>query len=244
MRKKNNSKTVKQAVKPVEVKKEETVAQPVSEPKADAKADVKAEVEKAVEKTTEKVEKAVEKTTEKVAEKAAEVKDTVKKTTAKAAKAAKTTPAALVEKIEHMMAEIKALNAENESLKSKAAKEALGDVMDQVVEVKGVKLLATSVAGVDMNGLRDLGDQLKGKLGEGVVVLASEADGKVNLVAMATEEAMKKGAHAGNLIKAIAGKVGGGGGGRPNMAQAGGKNPAGIPDAVAEAKAALENQIK
>ena len=162
----------------------------------------------------------------------------------RAAKAAKTTPAALVEKIEHMMAEIKALNAENESLKSKAAKEALGDVMNQVVEVKGVKLLATSVAGVDMNGLRDLGDQLKGKLGEGVVVLASEADGKVNLVAMATEEAMKKGAHAGNLIKAIAGKVGGGGGGRPNMAQAGGKNPAGIPDAVAEAKAALENQIK
>ena len=162
----------------------------------------------------------------------------------RAAKAAKTTPAALVEKIEHMMAEIKALNAENESLKSKAAKEALGDVMDQVVEVKGVKLLATSVAGVDMNGLRDLGDQLKGKLGEGVVVLASEADGKVNLVAMATVEAMKKGAHAGNLIKAIAGKVGGGGGGRPNMAQAGGKNPAGIPDAVAEAKAALETQIK
>lgn len=93
MRKKNNSKTAKQAVKPVEVKKEETVAQPVSETKADAKADVKAEVEKAVEKTTEKVEKAVEKTTEKVAEKAAEVKadvkDTVKKTTAKAAKAAK-----------------------------------------------------------------------------------------------------------------------------------------------------------
>ena len=162
----------------------------------------------------------------------------------RAAKAAKTTPAALVEKIEHMMADIKALNAENESLKSKAAKEALGDVMDQVVEVKGVKLLATSVAGVDMNGLRDLGDQLKGKLGEGVVVLASEADGKVNLVAMATEEAMKKGAHAGNLIKAIAGKVGGGGGGRPNMAQAGGKNPAGIPDAVAEAKTALETQIK
>ena len=142
-----------------------------------------------------------------------------------------------------MMAEIKALNAENESLKSKAAKEALGDVMDQVVEVKGVKLLATSVAGVDMNGLRDLGDQLKGKLGEGVVVLASEEDGKVNLVAMATEEAMKKGAHAGNLIKAIAGKVGGGGGGRPNMAQAGGKNPAGIPAAIAEASKVLEGQL-
>ncbi len=162
----------------------------------------------------------------------------------KAAKAAKATPAALVEKIEHMQAEIKALSSENESLKSKAAQEALGDVMDQVAEVKGVKLLATSVAGVDMNGLRDLGDQLKAKLGEGVVVLASENDGKVNLIAMATEEAMAKGAHAGNLIKAIAGKVGGGGGGRPNMAQAGGKNPAGIPDAIAEAKTALEAQIK
>ena len=128
--------------------------------------------------------------------------------------------------------------------KSKAAKEALGDVMDQVTEVKGVKLLATSVAGVDMNGLRDLGDQLKEKLGDGVVVLASEADGKVNLIAMATDAAMAKGAHAGNLIKAIAGKVGGGGGGRPNMAQAGGKNPAGIADAIAEAKVALESQIQ
>ena len=113
--------------------------------------------------------------------------------------------------------------------------------MDQVTEIKGVKLLAASVPGVDMNGLRDLGDQLKDKLGQGVVVLASEKDGKVNLIAMATQEAMDKGAHAGNLIKAIAGKVGGGG--RPNMAQAGGKNPAGIPDAIAQARAALEAQV-
>ena len=160
-----------------------------------------------------------------------------------AAKAAKATPATLVEKIEHMMAEIKALTSENESLKSKAAQEALGDVMDQVTEVGGVKLLAASVEGVDMNGLRDLGDKFKAKLGDGVVVLASSCDGKVNLVAMATDEAMAKGAHAGNLIKSIAGKVGGGGGGRPNMAQAGGKNPAGIPDAIAEAKTALAGQI-
>jgi alanyl-tRNA synthetase len=160
-----------------------------------------------------------------------------------AAKVVKSTPANLADRLEHLMAELKALQSENESLKSKAAQSALGDVMDQVVEVKGVKLLATSVAGVDMNGLRDLGDQLKTKLGEGVVVIASECDGKVNLIAMATEEAMKKGAHAGNLIKAIAGKVGGGGGGRPNMAQAGGKNPAGIPDAIAEAKSALEGMI-
>ncbi len=161
-----------------------------------------------------------------------------------AAKAAKTNAANLIDKIEHMMAEIKALQSENESLKSKAAKEALGDVMNQVTEVKGVKLLAARVDGVDMNGLRDLGDQLKAKLGEGVVVLASGVDGKVNLVAMATDDAMAKGAHAGNLIKGIAGLVGGGGGGRPNMAQAGGKNPEGIDKAVAEAKTVLEGQIK
>ena len=159
-----------------------------------------------------------------------------------ASKVLKTTPAGLVEKCEHLMAELKALQSENESLKSKAAKEALGDVMDQVVEVNGVKLLATSVAGVDMNGLRDLGDQLKQKLGEGVVVLASAQDGKVNLIAMATDAAMAKGAHAGNLIKGIAALVGGGGGGRPNMAQAGGKNPDGIAAAIAEAENVLKTQ--
>ena len=169
--------------------------------------------------------------------------DKLEETVQAAAKAVKTNPAGLVEKLEHLMAELKALQGENESLKSKAAQNALGDVMGQVVEVKGVKLLASSVAGVDMNGLRDLGDQLKEKLGEGVVVLASEKDGKVNLIAMATDGAMGKGAHAGNLIKAIAGKVGGGGGGRPNMAQAGGKNPSGIPDAIAQVKAVLEGQL-
>ena len=161
----------------------------------------------------------------------------------KAAAAAKATPATLLDKIQHMQAELKALSSENESLKSKAAKEALGDVMNQVVEVKGVKLLATSVADVDMNGLRDLGDQLKEKLGEGVVVLASAKDGKVNLVAMVTEGAMAKGAHAGNLIKGIAALVGGGGGGRPNMAQAGGKNPDGIPAAVAQVATVLDGQL-
>ena len=168
----------------------------------------------------------------------------VEKTLAEAAKAAKATPANLVEKIEHMLADMKALQSEIESLKSKAAKDALGDVMNQVVEVKGVKLLATSVEGVDMNGLRDLGDQLKEKLGEGVVVIASSANDKVNLIAMATDEAMKQGAHAGNLIKGIAALVGGGGGGRPNMAQAGGKNPAGIPDAIAKVAEVLGEQIK
>ena len=160
-----------------------------------------------------------------------------------AAKTLKTNPASLVERCEHLMAEMKALQSENESLKSKAAKDALGDVMDQVQEVNGVKLLAAKVAGVDMNGLRELGDQLKEKLGDGVVVLLSEKEGKVNLIAMATEGAMAKGAHAGNLIKGIAALVGGGGGGRPNMAQAGGKNPAGMDEAVAACAKVLSEQI-
>ena len=159
-----------------------------------------------------------------------------------AARVLKTSSSSLVERCEHLMAEMKALQSENESLKSKAAKDALGDVMDQVQEIKGVKLLASRVDGVDMNGLRELGDQLKEKLGEGVVVLISEKDGKVNMVAMATQGAMDRGAHAGNLIKGIAGLVGGGGGGRPNMAQAGGKNPAGIDAAISECAKVLESQ--
>ncbi len=161
-----------------------------------------------------------------------------------AATAAKSTPADLKTKIESMMEEIKALHSENEKLKSKLAKEAMGDVMDQVQEVKGVKVLAVRADGVDMNGLRNLGDQLKEKLGEGVVVIASVLDGKVNLMAAVTDEAQKKGAHAGNLIKAVAGLVGGGGGGRPNMAQAGGKNPEGVADALAKAAEVVSEQVK
>ncbi len=156
----------------------------------------------------------------------------------------KATPDNLADKITHLITENKALHSEVESLKSRMAQDAVGDVMDQVKEVKGVKLLAAEVDGVDMNGLRDLGDQLKEKLGDGVVVLASANDGKVSLMATATDGAMKKGAHAGNLVKGIAGCVGGGGGGRPNMAQAGGKNPAGIRDALEKAAEVLEGQIK
>lgn len=161
-----------------------------------------------------------------------------------AAKTAKTEPVNLAKKIEFLQEEIKTLQTENEKLKNKLAKDALGDVMNQVTLVKGVKLLAAKVPDVDMNGLRNLGDQLKGKLGDGVIILASAKANKVNLIAMATDNAMAKGAHAGNLIKELAVLVGGGGGGRPNMAQAGGKNPAGIDFVVEKAPKVLESQIK
>ena len=169
--------------------------------------------------------------------------DDMEKKLQEAAALVKATPNQLSDKIRHLQAENKDLHSELESVKSKMAKEAMGDVSDQVTEVKGVKLIAAKVDDVDMNGLRDLGDQLKEKLGEGVIVLASAAGGKVSLVAMATDEAVKKGAHAGNLIKGIAGLVGGGGGGRPNMAQAGGKNPDGIDAAIAKVSEVLESQL-
>lgn len=167
----------------------------------------------------------------------------VESTLMEAAGTAKSAPAELASHIGRLMKEIKELRSENESLKSKAAKDALGDVMDNVKEIGGVKLLTATPAGVDMNGLRELSDELKAKLSEGVVVLLSEYNGKVNIVISATDGAVKKGAHAGNLIKEVAGCVGGGGGGRPNMAQAGGKDPSGIADAVKKAEELLAAQV-
>ena len=95
-----------------------------------------------------------------------------------------------------------------------------------------------------MNELRNLGDKLKGEIGSGVVLIVSTQSDKVNMIAMATDDVIAKGAHAGNLIKAVASIVGGGGCGRPNMAQAGGKNPAGIDELLAKVPEVLEGQIK
>ena len=160
-----------------------------------------------------------------------------------AAKAAKSDAHNLTKKIHSLNDEIKSLSSENEKLKAKLANESVGDALDNVVEVKGVKLLATKVADVDMNGLRNLGDQLKEKMGGGVVVIVSTTNDKANVIVMADNDAISKGAHAGNMIKEIAKCVGGGGGGRPNMAQAGGKNPAGADMAIEKAKEILESQL-
>lgn len=159
-------------------------------------------------------------------------------------KALKSEPSNILKKIETMNEEIKTLNSENQKLKDKLAKDALGDFMDNVKEVKGIKVLPVKLKDVDMNELRNLGDDLKQKLGEGVVVLASENSGKVNLLVMVTNEVIKKGVHAGNLIKEITPLVGGGGGGRPNMAQAGGKDPSGIDNALMKSIEIVETQIK
>lgn len=143
-----------------------------------------------------------------------------------ACKTAKTERSQLLHRIAAMNDEIKTLSSENEKLKAKIANESVGNVMDNIQEISGFKFLPVNVADVDMNGLRNLGDNMKEKIGSGIVVLVStQGQDKVNVIAMATDDAVAKGAHAGNLIKAVAPIVGGGGGGRPNMAQAGGKNP-------------------
>jgi alanyl-tRNA synthetase len=162
---------------------------------------------------------------------------------AAAAKAAKTDPSKLADKIETLQAELKSLHSENQKLKDQLAKEAVSDVMDSVEKFGDISILPVSVKGVDMNALRNLGDDFKNKLGSAVIIMASDMGDKVNLLIMASDDAVKAGVHAGNIVRKIAPTVGGGGGGRPNMAQAGGKNPAGIEAALAEGVAEAKAQL-
>ena len=155
----------------------------------------------------------------------------------------KAAPAELAKKIAALQDELKKLKAENEALKAKAAGDSVGDALKNAVDVNGVKLLAIQAEAADVNALRTLSDNLKEKLGEAVVVLAAVNDGKVTLLAAATDGAVKKGAMAGNIIKSIAPLVGGKGGGRPNMAQAGGTDASGIEKALSAALEAAKAQL-
>ncbi len=167
----------------------------------------------------------------------------LEKTVNELSKTLKTEPHMLMNRVSHLQEELKECQKENEKLKAKLAKEAAGDMTAEAIDVAGIKVLVKKLTDVDMNGMRDLGDDAKNKLGESVIVFGAENGGKANLIAMATDGAIKKGAHAGNLIKEIAALVGGGGGGRPNMAQAGGKNPAGLDNAMEKAIETIKNQI-
>lgn len=155
----------------------------------------------------------------------------------------KSTPDKLLARLEQLLAEQKETAKELEKLKAKMAGGAADEMLSGKVEIGGVAVLAAEVKDMDGNALRTMGDQLKQKLGSGVVVLASGKDGKVNLMAMATDDVVKKGVHAGNIIKAAAAVCGGGGGGRPNMAQAGGKDASKIADALEKAKEVVAEQL-
>ncbi len=162
---------------------------------------------------------------------------------AKAAAAAKTEPAKLADKIEALLAEIKSLTAENKKLKDKIAKDAAGDALSGAEKVKDTSILKLSLSGADINSMRNLGDDYKAKLGNSVIIMASDADGKVSLLVMASDDAVAAGIHAGNIIKKIAPIVGGGGGGRPNMAQAGGKDASKIEEALAAGVEEAKNML-
>lgn len=154
-----------------------------------------------------------------------------------AALMARTDPENLTAKVMDMQSQIRNLNAQIASLKSKEAKDALSGVKEE--EVDGYTLVTEILDGMDSAQMRDLSDELKKKIGKGVVALASCTDGKVNLIVSATDEAVKNGINAGKIIKQIAPLVGGGGGGRANMAQAGGKDPSGMEKALEEIKKLL-----
>lgn len=161
----------------------------------------------------------------------------------KAAAELKTTPDKLHEKIKHLLEEVKDLKSEQEKLKAKLAKDSISDIDSQIYEVGGIKAIVLKVNDIEMNELRNLGDNLKQKVANGVVVLASVSGSNVSLLAMAGDEAVSKGIHAGNIIKSIATIVGGGGGGRPNMAQAGGKRAEETDKALEEAKKVIAAQL-
>lgn len=162
----------------------------------------------------------------------------------KASELLKASPEMLPERILALQKELKETRSENEQLKAKAARSQLQGMQDKIKQIKGVPCVAVKVENSGMNELRSLGDELKQKIEGGVIVLISEQEGKVSLLALASKEAVARGVHAGNLVKEVAKEVGGGGGGRPSMAQAGGKNPAGIENALKKTEEILNAQIQ
>ena len=146
-------------------------------------------------------------------------------------------------KVSQLLMELKEVQKENESLQAKLANEQAGEVFKEIQDISGVSVVTAQVEVKDMNGLRQLADQWKQNNISDVLVLGSVQDGKVSLLAAVSEETIKKGLKAGDLIKEIAPLVGGGGGGRPDMAQAGGKNPAGLADALASVNQWVEAKI-
>ena len=159
------------------------------------------------------------------------------------AKVLKSNPSDSVKRVELLMNELKTAKKEIEQLKGKLVSSSLDDVLSKVIEVKGVKVVTARFDQLDMEALRNTGDTIRNKMGSGVVVLATGFEGRVGLVVMATKDVVSKGIHSGNIIKEAAKVTGGGGGGRPDMAQAGGKDISKIDEALKEAVKVIEAQI-
>lgn len=161
----------------------------------------------------------------------------------RAAESLKTAPADLAKRIAHVLDENKKLAKEVERLKSKMSSSLVDEIINSKVNIKGTDVVAAEVKGLDMNALRTMGDQIKDKM-KGIIVLASGEGAKCSFVVMCSDDAVKAGANAGQIVKAAATICGGGGGGRPNMAQAGGKDASKIGEALEAAKTTIEGLIK
>ncbi|MBF8984814.1 alanine--tRNA ligase [Lutibacter sp. B2] len=160
------------------------------------------------------------------------------------AKVLKTNPKEIVLRVENIVDELKNTQREVEKLKNKLATSELDDILTNVVEIENIKVICHKLSSMDMDTLRNVGDKLKDKLGSGLVALATENEGKVNFIAMATQDVVDKGVHAGNIIKQIAKIAGGGGGGKPTMAQAGAKDVSKIEEALNKVNELVKEQIK
>ena len=150
----------------------------------------------------------------------------------------------ILNKISSQSSEIKEKEKEIAELKAKLTSGAEDDILNSAKEINGINVIAYALEDVDGNALRDLGDKIRNKADKSVVVLISKANDKVNLVAMATKDAVSCGIHCGKIIKEVAQVVGGGGGGRPDMAQAGGKLPEKVNEAVEKTYSVVESLVK
>ena len=138
----------------------------------------------------------------------------------------------LAKKAQTVTDDLKAAHSQIESLNAKLAKGSEGELLDNAKEINGITVVTGRIDGADMDALRTLGDSLKDKLDCGFIALASASDGKVSFITMATKAAVAKGAHAGNIVREVAKIAGGGGGGKPDSAQAGGKDPSKADEAL------------
>jgi len=158
--------------------------------------------------------------------------------------ALKSTPQDSLRKVEAINSELKAALKEIEQLKEKLVSGSFDEVLNTAVDVNGIKAVTARFDSLDMEGLRNACETLRNKINSGIVILASALDGKVSFVAMATKDAVERGAHCGNTVREAAKAAGGGGGGRPDMAQAGGKDVAKIDEALKSALEAVKSQVK
>ncbi len=167
-----------------------------------------------------------------------------KETLKEAARILKTSPENLVSRANGLVEELKLKDREINALRQKLAGQETDRLMEDVREIKGISTIVARIDNLDMDALRNLGDNLRDRLKSGVVVLASLKDQKINLVAMATKDAVSAGVHSGKIIKEVAAIAGGGGGGKPDMAQAGARKPEKIAEALDKVYEILLSQLK